>query len=254
MIVVRKHEDAAPGKRAAQTSAGLTFDVTPYFGITVADAGAAHPEIGELHPVAVRIDQPPDTVNAPHFHQANQFQVFVDGAGSVGKHRVDGIAIHYAQAYSPYGPLCAGERGLSYFVLRNSWDPIAQFMPAKRALLKTAGRRPRAVISPALEPAPPLGAGVRCTPALEPAADGLAAWRIGAPAGARFTGPDPASGGGQFWIPLAGSDRMGDDTLTPLSCAFISPDEPPHAGEAGPAGLDVLILQFPRLDGAHYAT
>jgi len=255
MVVVRKHEDAAAAKRPARTSAGLTFDVTPYFGITVADAGAAHPDIGVLHPVAVRIDQRPDTVNAPHFHQANQFQVFVGGDGTLGKHRVDGVAIHYAQAYSPYGPLCSGERGLSYFVLRNSWDPIAQFMPEKRALLKASGRRPRAAISATLDPArAPLGADVTCTPALEPASDGLAAWRIGAPAGTRFAGPDPASGGGQFWVVLAGSDRIGNDTLTPMSCAFISPDETPHAGEAGPAGLDVLVLQFPRLDGAHYAT
>jgi hypothetical protein len=251
MVVMKRREDAEPDKRPATTPEGLTFDVTPYFGSTVANAGAPHPGLGVLHPVAVRIDQRPNTVNAPHFHQANQFQVFVGGDGLVGKHRVGGVTIHYAQAYTPYGPLCSSERGLSYFVLRNSWDPIAQFMPAKRELLKAAGRRPRTVMSATLEPAgAPLPAGVSCTPALEPQADGLGAWRFRAPAGATFAGPAPASGGGQFWLVLAGADRAGETALTPMSCLFVSPDEPPRNGEAGMNGLDVLVLQFPRLDDA----
>jgi hypothetical protein len=247
MVVVKRREDAEAHKRPAQTTVGLTFDVTPYFGVTAANPDDPHPDLGILHPVAVRIDQRPDTVNAPHYHQANQFQVFVGGGGSVGKHRVDGITIHYAHAYTPYGPLCSSGAGLSYFVLRNSWDPIAQFMPEKREQLKASGRRPRAVMSSTLEPAggaPP--AQVACRPALVPEADGLAAWRIRAPAGATFTGPPPAFGGGQFWIVLAGADRAAEAELTPLSCLFVSPDEPPHPGRAGSDGLDVLVLQFPR--------
>ena len=111
MVVMKRREDAEPEKRPATTPEGLTFDVTPYFGSTVANAGAPHPGLGVLHPVAVRIDQRPETVNAPHFHQANQFQVFVGGEGMVGKHPIDGVTIHYAQAYSPYGPLCSDRAG-----------------------------------------------------------------------------------------------------------------------------------------------
>lgn len=250
MVVMKRREDAEPLKRPATTPEGLTFDVTPYFGSTVADAGAPHTDLGVIHPVALRIDQRPCTVNAPHFHQANQFQVFIDGDGMVGKHRVGGVTVHYAQAYSPYGPLSSGERGLSYFVLRNSWDPIAQFMPAKRALLKAAARRPRTAISPILEPAgASFASEVSCTPILEQQTDGLAVWRYRAPSGATFAGSEPASGGGQFWLVLAGADHAGETALTPMSCLFVSPDEPPRTGEAGPGGLDVLVLAFPRLNG-----
>jgi hypothetical protein len=247
MVVVKRREEAEALKRPAQTTVGLTFDVTPYFGVTAANPDDPHPGLGILHPVAVRIDQRPATVNAPHYHQANQFQVFIGGGGTVGKHRVDGVVIHYAHAYTPYGPLCSGADGLSYFVLRNSWDPIAQFMPEKRAQLKAAGRRPRAVMSPTLDPAGGAApADVACTPVIELEADGLAAWRIRAPAGAAFTGPAPGTGGGQFWLVLAGTDRAAPAELTPMSCLFVAPDEPPHAGRAGSAGLDVLVLQFPR--------
>jgi hypothetical protein len=255
MLVLKLREDAEPSKRPAMTPEGLAFDVTPYIGVTAANPNDPHPGLGELHPVALRVDQRPETVNAPHYHQANQFQVFVGGDGTVGKHRVDGVSVHYAHAYSPYGPLRSGARGLSYFVLRNSWDPIAQFMPAKRAELKAVGRRPRSIIGPLLEPpGAPLPAGIACTPALEREADGLGAWRYRAAPGATFAGPAPASGGGQFWLVLDGADRAGRAALTPKSCLFISADEPAHTAEAGPDGLDVMVLQFPRLEGAPQPT
>lgn len=251
MVVTKRREEAESTKRAATTPEGLTFDVTHYFGATVGSADVTHPGLGVLHPVCVRVDQRPETVNAPHFHQANQFQVFVDGDGLVGKHRVGTVSIHYAQAFTPYGPLCSSERGMSYFVMRNTWDPIAQFMPEKRELLKAAGRKPRAVMSPLLEaPGAPPPAGVTCTPALAEERDGLAAWRYRAAPGVCFTGPDPAAGGGQFWLVLAGEQSSGTAPLTPMSCVFLSPDEPRFAGEAGPDGLDVLALQFPRLEAA----
>jgi hypothetical protein len=77
-------------------------------------------------------------------------------------------------------------------------------------------------------------------------ADGLCALRHDIAAGDRLTGPDPASGGGQFWLVLAGSMLCDGTTLPPRSCVFVSPDEPSFTALAGADGLEVLALQYPR--------
>ena len=60
-----------------------------------------------------------------------------------------------------------------------------------------------------------------------------------------MTGPDPASGGGQFWLVLAGSMLCDGVALPPLSCVFVSPGDAPFTAVAGTDGLLVLALQYP---------
>jgi hypothetical protein len=76
-------------------------------------------------------------------------------------------------------------------------------------------------------------------------ADGLGAWHYRLGPHASVTGPDPAAGGGQFWLVIGGELADDDAALPRLSCVFISPDEPAYAPAAGAAGCDVLALQFP---------
>ena len=132
-----------------------------------------------------------------------------------------------------------------YFVMRNGWDPIAQYVPAKRASLKSSGRRPRNVVGPTLDVTNDVATGIVCTEALHPESDGLAAWRYRIPPGHTMTGPNPALGGGQWWLVLRGSDESASTPLTPMSLLFHSPEESAHVAVAGPEGLDVLTLQFP---------
>jgi hypothetical protein len=82
---------------------------------------------------------------------------------------------------------------------------------------------------------------------IEPTKDGLGTWRYAVPAGETVTGPDPACGGGQFWLVSAGSAAVaGGALLPPQSCVFVAPDDPAAGLVAGPSGADLLCLQFPR--------
>jgi len=242
--------DAEQTRRRVITADGLDAAVSIYFGVSAADSGD-HPALGALFPVAYRVEQDPHTQNHPHFHQASQFQVFLTGAGTFGKDAVQPVMAQYAQAFTPYGPIVAGERGLSYLTLRNSWDPGGMFMPAERELLKSAGRRPRAVLSSLMEADAPTALAHRATPAttvtLTPAEDGLGGWRYRLGPHQRIDGPPPADGGGQYWIVLAGRDESAAVGLDAWGCTFVSPDDPARTVTAGRGGLDVLVVQFPRV-------
>jgi hypothetical protein len=247
MMLVQTATAAEPEKRRFVTGDGMESTVIPYFGLFVPPENK--PVVGTLFPVAFRVEQDPHSVAEPHFHQANQFQVFVAGDGSLGKRDVRPIAVQYADAYTPYGPIVAGDAGISYMTLRNGYDPGAYYMPGARDTLKSFARKPRALYAEPVEPRPALHAGA--APELEPIIpaeeSGLAAWRLRLAPGATSTGPDPAQSGGQYWLVVAGSDAGG---LEARSCRFLSADEAAHVATAGPDGLDALILQFPRFAAA----
>lgn len=78
------------------------------------------------------------------------------------------------------------------------------------------------------------------------AEDGLGGWLHRVAPGQHTGGPDPSTGGGQYWIVLRGADVSGDAALPRLTALFVGPGEPARTMTAGPDGLDVLVLQFPR--------
>ena len=89
---------------------------------------ASLPGAGE--PQAFLVEMPePGSVIPPHFHREDEFQVVVAGNGSLGKHALEGVAVHFADAYTPYGPIRVGPAGLTFFTLRARADPGAEYMP-----------------------------------------------------------------------------------------------------------------------------
>jgi len=64
-----------------------------------------------------------------HFHVVDQFQFVVDGAATIGRSDVSPGVVHYADRYTPYGPLRYGSRGLAYLTLRAATDTAASYMP-----------------------------------------------------------------------------------------------------------------------------
>ena len=44
------------------------------------------------------------------------------GSGSLGPHPLAALTVHYAGAYSGYGPLVSGSDGLAYFTLRSVFE------------------------------------------------------------------------------------------------------------------------------------
>jgi hypothetical protein len=226
--------DTARATRHRASSNGTPFWFTSYIGAnryTRAEADAV-PGPDTIYPMAFLVEQDANSIVGAHYHQADQFQVIVGGSGRLGQHDVSHAAVHFAGAFSAYGPLAAGTGGLHYFTLRNGWDPGARYMefPDNRANLRGIPRRHREVVGDVGEAAP----------------DGLCARRHELPAGTSITGADPASGAGQFWLVLSGSMARKDGTLPAKSCVFVYPDDAPLTATAGPDGLQVLALQFPR--------
>ncbi len=81
-------------------------------------------------PTVALIEQPVGFEFMPHFRRHNQFQVFVGGSGSIGRHALAPVVVHCAGAYTDYGPRVAGPGGIQYFTLRpvceSGFIPLAQ--------------------------------------------------------------------------------------------------------------------------------
>jgi hypothetical protein len=201
-------------------------------------------------PIAYLVEQGPHTQLRAHFHEADQFQIFVSGDGRIGAHEAAPGKGHFAGPFSGYGPIVAGEAGLAYMTLRNAYDPGAQWLPENIERIRPKRSMRREVL---FESAPPADGsslqGLREVEVRQIVAqqeDGLAAWSFLLPPDASATGPGADAGGGQFWLVMAG--QMVDPEqglLDRLSMAFVRPNEGPYRVMAGPAGLNVLVMQFP---------
>lgn len=221
MIAVRSAEDAAQPRAQVIPQEGLITWVTRYFGR----------EVEDLYASAHLVEQQANTVGGAHYHACDQFQVIVDGAGLIGKRPVGRYSVHFARAFSPYGPLRAGGSGLTWFTLRNGEDPGGiKWMPASREQLRTAGQRPQVVYG---------------DPEIPPQPDGLAAWRVVLGPGERRTAEPPSGGKGQYWLIFAGSGKLAGHDFQKDSLLFVAPSEPAVTIEAGPAGIDAVGVQFP---------
>ena len=73
-------------------------------------------------PTVFLAEQPPNCELAPHFHRQNQFQLFVEGEGTIGQERLGPVTVHYAGAYTGYGPILSGNAWLKYFTIRSVFD------------------------------------------------------------------------------------------------------------------------------------
>ncbi len=228
---------------------------TPFIGKnrnTIA-AGEAPPPLNEIYPMAFLVEKDAGAVVKPHFHVADQYQVVIQGGGSLGKHEIGTVAVHYTDAYSAYGPIVANDRGVSWFTLRNTWDFGALYMPEHRATLRE-GRAKMPHREATCGPLPPLSVGelaaLKTSTAemvIEETADGLGTWRYTVPAGGAVSGPAPANGGGQYWLVSGGSACVaGGELLSPQSLVFVGPDEASAVLTAGPGGADLICMQFPK--------
>ena len=109
----------------------------------------------------VMVMLPPGYLGRAHFHEVDQFQVFFGGAGATyQRHEVPWAMLHYADAYTTYGPFQAGGSTLRFFTLRARPTLGTHYMPESRDKLVRRGRR---TLHLALEPEapPPPGEGVR---------------------------------------------------------------------------------------------
>ncbi len=238
------HPDKARATRVAGTISGgggtfRTDYVPPKF-----------PQAGEEAfpvPQAFSIEQSPGSTSLPHFHDEDQFQVIPQGAGTLGRHAVGAISIHYTNRQTAYGPIVAGEQGLTYFTLRQIatkgiWYLGEGAKPEREAVKRqeTAGPIP-------VKAAAELQAlkAVETEAVIEPQADGLAAWVVRVPAGMTVAAPVHPQGTGRYLIVMSGTLLMQGEELPSFTPVFVSHDEKDVTLTAGAGGVEVLVLQYP---------
>jgi hypothetical protein len=199
-------------------------------------------------PQGFLVYQPPGSVTPPHFHETNQFQVFVDGTGSMGKYAAAPLTVQYASGHTPYGPIVAGEEGVRYFTLRQQWDPGAKYMPQSRGKLKKGNQRSRikANILVHDDTARAVRKTVGVESIFEGELDGLSAGIYYLGEYDNLTLPSPSVTGGQYLVVASGVMMYDGKLFDRWSTIYVTPDEEAFEVQAGSEGLDLLLLEFPR--------
>jgi len=227
------HEDAQEVVTTRPGGASRRLDYIGSPGVIDAEPQAFY--VDRLYPGA-RID--------PHFHDIDQFQVVVDGDCAMGKKRAPPITFQYADAYTPYGPIVDRGAGFAFFTLR----PIASggffAMPGNRQHMPGRAGRNIAGRFEITAPSPAAGAVVRKhLMASQPDGAGAVGLRLGP--GAEADGPN-SDAGGQYYLVCGGAADVDGRTLGERSLVHIAPGESAPKFRAGPAGADILCLQFAR--------
>lgn len=197
-------------------------------------------------PQAYLVEQPENSTVSAHFHDTNQFQIFVRGGGRFGKKPVDGMVIHYAGAHTPYGPIEAGDEGAHYMTLRNRWDSGAKVMPENRAKLRKIKRTHRIadeITMPDAEARQSILTQVTDLVPLE--TDGLGVRQFDIGPGQDCAVAFETPGVGAYAFVADGSIRHDTVELESHSLLYRAADEAPLRLTAGAEGASVLLLQFP---------
>jgi hypothetical protein len=201
----------------------------------------------EWMPQAFLVEQDPQSVILPHFHERDEFQIVVGGDGTFGRHAVRPVGVHYAGRHTGYGPITSGRQGLWYFSLRAVADPGARFLPEARSEMRKLPKRQ--LIAEPVQPAAidalrALREGVVERIVQEP--DGIAAWMLRVPPGGKLDPPAADDHvGARFYLVVEGEMRWQGERLPRLSTAFVSAEEASFALQAGDEGAEVLAVQFP---------
>ena len=206
-----------------------------------------------LSPTIFMVEQPPGSQLPTHFHRQNEFQVVIRGSGSIGTHAVAPISVHYAGAYTGYGPVTAGEDGLTYFTIRPVFDTGAVLASEARTQMirgpkRQAYARPYAIQSRrAQDPA-------RSEVLISPEADGLYCGVESMPGGGQLQTECHPHSGGTFYLVLDGELEVAGETLGLWESAFLSAGEPAITLRAGGSGATVLVMRSPATDAAYLPT
>ncbi len=252
MIYHSTRLEAAARRLKYVTPGGAITHVSTYIGTNKMEGLAQGKTVEQVaagaagQPMAYLVEQSPDQTVDAHYHEVEQFQLFVGGNGHIGTHLLDGLTVHYAGAYSPYGPIVSGPQGVQYVTLRRDWDRGAQWMPgAAPALRAMPNRKHITFTSQPQAPCADLTAltGASETPLLPTAEGGPQAWRVCAGPGVEVRG-DPRGSGGQFWYVLAGSVQRDGASWGAGDCFYLTSDEAPWKCRAGGQGAELVRLAF----------
>ena len=200
----------------------------------------SNPQGEQAAPQVFGLEMGPGARLGVHFHFRDQFQVVIKGSGTLGPHALAPYALHYASGHTGYGPVVAGEAGMTYLTIRALTDGKAHYLPEKRAEMLPAKRRN--VHAHYELPA----VGDRRKPglhALMPMQDnGAAAWTLSLAPGESYVASEDA--GMRYYFVMQGEVRAATHVVTGVGCVFLAGDNRHCPLVAGVAGADLLVLQF----------
>lgn len=243
MLMLGTRESAQRHRKAGQLFNGTRYFRNDFF---------VSPEGVDCSPQCYLVEQSADSVNPTHFHIQNQFQLFTRGSGTIGRNPkpLGPFVVHYAGAYTGYGPIVAGPDGVDYITMRAFRDPGAKFVPQQRDVLKPGPKRHWA--SAPLELLPVEALAALQTPDLltvhGPDGDGLCVQQLRLPAEALASVELAPAATGMFMIVLEGELVEQDRKLARLENIFMSRASAPHPVRAGPSPAEVLLLHMPAQD------
>ena len=244
MVLAVAYEDAKKNqvRRGAEANSKGTkrggVIQTPFFG------SRSRPD----SPLAALNRHDPGRWSCTHFHTTDQFQVIVDGGGTLGRHELAPISVHFSRAYTPYGPILSdAEKGLAFFVMRTHADTGSLELPDEQEQLDcVVDRRPWQITRQVYFPDSG-SAGITLHAVLEIRDEqGLAVYALSMKSNAETLAPDPAHGDGQYVLVLKGSLLHGDKEHKAWALVFVGSNEGPFPMRAGTQGLEALILNFPQ--------
>lgn len=173
-----------------------------------------------------------------HFHEVDQFQIFLGGGGKFGKAPIDPVMVQYADAWTPYGPLIGGPDGYSFLTVRRRSSAGALYIPESRQKRQNLGGRQ---VSQTFKPDELDDPGA-WNPILGPYDDGVAAYGIVLGAGQHTTLPDADVE--QFCVVAEGTLRVDGRDHPAASTVRVGLKEEEPALEAGPGGATLVMVNF----------
>ena len=208
----------------------------------------AGPEDQRPSPNAFIVEQSPHSKAQAHFHNNSQFQVVVTGSGKIGTHAVAPLSLHYAGQQTAYGPIVAGDDGITYMTLRGIMEDNAFLLPEAKVFIDRKIPKYQTytpIVAPATRETLDQLAAPELQEMIPPQSGGLAAWLIRVPAGQRVTPPAHENGAGRYYLVIEGALELSTDILTRFGCAWLNPDEVETPVVAASGGVELLVLQFP---------
>jgi hypothetical protein len=207
-----------------------------------------------LSPTVFLAEQPPNYTLETHFHRQNQFQLVVDGSATLGRDTLAPVTVHYAGAYTGYGPLISGPEGVKYFTIRPVFD--TGFIPASQArekMIKGPKRHAQVTLgSPWDETRLAHLQDVHDVPAI-PADRGLAVRHLRLPAGHAVDLRPIDDSTSLFAFVLCGAAEALGQRLGRWEHLFATRDECPRL-TAGERGAEVVVLHVPPTESAYLPT
>lgn len=199
-----------------------------------------------VHAQAMLVEEAPHRNLRVHYHEQDEFQIFVSGNGTNGRHPIKPFQLHFARAFTPYGPILADDLGCAFLTLRSRTDRGAKFMPESRPLLEGIDDRHPWQTSADVEfPDVTDGAAARDLPNIHDD-NGLHAQALRIAPGAKCKASSPAGTDGQYLAILRGSLIYQGREHPSITIVFLESSDDAFELEAGSDGLDALVMNLPQ--------